>query len=195
MKKKVHFYSIAKRYNHFLNPQLIAKYTIQTPDVMYAAHGMCCLEFDIINSQGEKAKAKQFYKLKILLFGNFNSGKFFESFLSLDINIDENYYTFSNMVNTSILEIDERLIDFEIGINNNNNNNDRWINIVPNEKQFFQRFGFGYQCLFNSKKEAIILIIGGCYHDPDDPLITISVNQSVIACNITTKKLQCKKKV
>lgn len=189
------FFSIAKRYNHFLNPQLIAKYQIQTPNVEYKGHGMCCIGMDVIHNASNSKKQCFNYNIKIVLFGSFYGVKFLESFLLLNISINANYYTFLNGINSSCITCSENKIDF--GIDNHIEYNDgKWINMDPNDKSLESLAAFGFECVYNSKQEPIIIIVGGyCWkfknlHKEWLQKYGIQIDKSVIACNINTRRIQ-----
>ena len=136
------FYFIGN--DHITNPILIHKYTLKTQHVSFYGHGMCIIDF--IKQESSQDKLYQTYKLKIILFGGIHNKDFLSSFLYLDVLLS---YQDNKVLSLSINEnlIDKKKIKL-ININQNTINNKRY-------------FHFGFECVFNSKNEPIIIIIGG----------------------------------
>ena len=178
----VYFYSIK---NEKLKcPQLIKKYQFSDKRLSYFAHGMCCIGGTCSYDQDKKCNYKQW---KILLFGN-STGEiqisFFESFLLLNVEMDVD----NNMMR--IKRIEEELINFEM------DNKSKWINIDPQHEIFDNFLDFGYECIINSKGEAVIIIIGGrhlyIYPAAGDYAY---YDRSIIQCNLNTRQVKRKANV
>ena len=206
----VYFYSISIANNNFTNPKLVKKYKIVTPNLSYSVHGMCCLDLketqqgirkyintlDNFKTQNNTHNSTTAYDCKLILFGGTHGGGhhrfLFDTFLLLDINV-------SNIDNSYSMDITEKVIDFETNSylsnkkddnNSNNNSSSKWLNIDPNSKFYEDFMSFGYECVYNSKQEPIIVIIGGidlirrgATGSADDP------NKCVITCNLVTRKV------
>ena len=151
------FYFIGK--NHMLDPILIHEYTLKTEDVSFKYHGMCIIDFRIVQQESSDSQDRnklyhdqQTYKLKIILFGGIRNQDFLSSFLYLDILLS--YMANDEKFDLISLSIDENLIDKnQIKLMNTNCNVDK----IPQNKFFT----FGYQCILNYKNEPVIVIIGG----------------------------------
>ena len=130
--------------DHITDPIKMHTYILKTKNVFYCYHGMCIIDFIII----EQEQSYKTYKLKIVLFGGSENKNydFFSSFLYLDIILSYKGITLIN------LSIDEILID---------KNEIKLINM--NEKTENQKIWcrFGFECILNDKNEALIVIIGG----------------------------------
>lgn len=176
----IHFYSIAG--DRLKNPQLIAKHNIKTDKLGYACHGMCCIGFDDVK-QG-KDNSFDSYTCKIVLFGGaFGYGqKLFQSFVVFNIKVNRSRYKIK------LDSINEEKINFDM--DNSKSNREKWVNIDPNNDVYNNYFDFGFECIYNAKQEAVILIIGGM-----DMLCTMgngdhsNCDKCVITCNLVTKKV------
>ena len=176
--KQFDLYSIAKRYNHFTDPQIMKRHLIETKGLDYFGHGMCCTGLDIISKNGSR-----YYKIKVVLFGSGHRCDqridLWDSFLQVDITIDVNY---GMIVNENCVDIKEETLKVD-----QNYGGDRpYIDNLDS---------FGFECIFNSKQQPILVIIGGQLAHDLDPTESAKHGKCVIACNTVTGQVTIKRNV
>ena len=145
--KQMLFYSIA--HDHIANPQLVHRYTLKNKNLCFSKHGMCCIEFKKSKTKDSKDSKNIIYHAKILLFGGENNGGFLSSFLTCKVS-----FFYQCFKSTPIITIDEQLVAMD---NIDNKMNTTYIKEISK----YDICNFGFECIFNHKKQPIIVIIGG----------------------------------
>ena len=177
--------------DHITDPILIKQYqlTRRYGFVSFERHGMCIIDFIDINKSISNAGddyinddelfQKYKYKIKIVLFGGCNE-YILSSFLFLDITLS------CSIIQPTRLKLsidDNWLGKNEITLNN----------IDTNKVKEQVWHDFGYDCLFNSKNEAIIVIIGGSSGKVADT--GCKMEKDIHLFNCKTYQLTCIKQV
>ena len=172
------FYSIAN--NHITDPQLLCQYNLKNNKLCFKNHGMCCIDFKTIETKDSKT-----YNTKIMLFGGNKNKNFLSSFLSCDISISYNYKTKQSQLQKQI-SIKEHLVDHANNKLKSKLKSKSKHNINYNDVLNGTLYNFGYQCIFNSLNEAIIIMIGG--YDSE-------CQNQVLMYNCVTQDIVIKEKV
>ena len=143
---------------HITNPITIYSHYLQTP-LLFAQHGMCVIAFKKLDTNLKKSKnlkneLLKTFELKIILFGGSWNDPILSSFLILDILIDCDYSKNWQSFPDVDISIDETLIDWnKIKLTN--------MGFSYTLRKSIIWKNFGYECIFNDKNEAIIIVIGG----------------------------------
>ena len=165
------FYLVPNVTDRITEPIFLFKYLLKTTKLTYNGHGMCCLQFnynekEISNDKAKKTyvgsyKYDKIYNFKILLFGGQYNKKFTASFLTLDISIslpnnfillkDENFQN-EDLDMDETLIVKEELTDM---------NDIKCVNFDSKNLNEHERHWFGFECVWNIKNEAIVIVIGG----------------------------------
>ena len=150
--------------DHIMQPLVLYKYKLKTKSLDYEDHGMVCTQFKQEKISDEIELGNTMVELEIILFGGFNNVCFGKSLLKINIKLtyNDDYSNISNSTSVSdnrkddmekSLEIKETLLQY---------NNIKCINFDKNLSVLDGVFDrFGYQCIFNSKNEGVIIVIGG----------------------------------
>ena len=168
-KTKLYFHFIGN--NHIRDPIFAHEYTLKTKGVSFHRHGMCITNF--IQQKSQQDELYHTYMLKIILFGGDENKDFLSSFLYLDVLLS--YISNDAKYQLVSLSIDENLIDKnKIKLVNMNTKT------IPNSYE-----AFGFECVFNSKNEPIVIVIGSCG----------SGSKDICLFNCITHELTLKKRV
>ena len=218
----LYFYWISVKSGHITNPILIKKYeyaSFPSMDHHFDNHGMCCVDYNIsyndinINKNNQKSGHEKIQSItfKVYLFGSDETSRqyeFLDSFLQLniilsfdksfdtlmmhDINITNNNYK-GKINNMLKIDIKENMIERDML--KYSQNDEKYLDLTD-------MYCFGYQCLYNDKNEAIIIIIGGCcFHWKNSNDIDENkkrqkqLSKSVIFYNTATNELTVKPNV
>lgn len=147
---------------------LIKKYEYTNVNCYHLeSHGMCCIDYKIncqkINDKSETSTGKiQSIKCKMVIFGSHElaeENQFLDSFLELDIKI-----TFDKSFDVEQVSIDDNFDMLKIDIQESMIERNMFKYAKSDERclDLMDMYCFGYQCVYNDKNEAIIIIVGGC---------------------------------
>ena len=164
----LYFYFIGK--DCITNPQLVYKCKLATQDVSFINHAMCVIDVDTVtvikqDSIASKNKSAEKHKVKIILFGGDGNRDSLSSFLILDIVLSYSYDCKDKKSLPLIkVSINEHLVD---------KSSIRLKNITEDEDghqvntKYYYPCDFGYTCIWNSRNEPILMIIGGLHTERD----------------------------
>ena len=186
---KLCFYSI--RNNDIIDPKFIGEHIFESEFSTDSDYGMCCIECDAKNKQlNNNNNNCNNYNAKIMLFGCNRGHQILSSHLVCNLTVQLTKKGIGNENHRYSIQVEEEMIKEDNGYNNDikkdntppttlgKDRNRRKSQIIECQSQ-----NFGYECIFNVNKEAIIVIVGGQRYRGDKEW-----ERSVLVYNTVTKK-------
>ena len=165
----VYFFPVWNYYR-IIDLDVLEKYSLTTKDSYFAAHGMCCIDFEYKSTTNGKNIVHDL-RFKLLLFGGTKQFKrdFFSTFLTLDIKME--FKTDSNYKLCKDMYDGFQLSKFIVTESKSN--------LEANEYRMRNWSHFAYHCILNGKCEPIIVIVGGTYDDCSSVCLYNTITQEI----------------